>query len=890
MKTSRFEFHKGINVVGDKAVIEPGFATIMDNVDLRSGQPRALRAPELQADITVPAGTTRIYSYRGKWHFSPKYRDYVSTVLGGRERVMFTEEGGYAQKIIEGTQVRLGTPAPKVAPFVAAAGTTTPSITLTLTGSGGSIAKNNICSYRVGAETSEGILPASAASSVTTTVDLSSVKLDWSPVKGTIRYHIYKGAGSDEKEIAVTASNIFSFTDAGTGYSYGQAASEYDSTSPYTYFYTFVREVQTVADESGPSQLSASLSSSTGRTVVFDPVSDGFLTQTTTTTISSGITCTNSTGLSTAVVLTKAEYDYMQNQTKFTTATDHGFANDELKRFLGFGSQDWNNKDFKIVIDQTDTKVFYVRDMIAPSEAMDSSHTVVAAVTKITFSTAPGIIDGDCLWMNISDGASVKGDALYKCKKIDSTNYTIPIYTSDTVTVPSITFTPNNGFYKYRNLYRTGDSSGWLLVSQIEIDTLNYTDSKPAIALGASPDSYYTIDGTTVIYQEPPLGMRELTEHYGMLFAIDGHKVRWTPADRPDAWPETFRYNFAYQPVALASFAGALIVLAEDGLYRIDGNVPTQLSLNKTKAENGCIAHKSVQKTHAGLVYLSKRGIMLFDGMTAACISDQRLPYLFFSGSSSVSSEQAFWWLPTLKTYNYFNLSVLDGILGSTNSGTDIIQTRGTGYQIDAIRSAYHNGKYYIYWSRSDSNYPSNTGLCVDLQMPGMPITTLGFKPIDMHVDDTDNVFCLFNYSSSSRSDHDAFCSGQSRFATSFTWSGASSTSLGLYAFGTDPDYLMPYYIRTGAQAFGDPVERKRFKQVEFHSDGPSTGTIACRVWIDGRYVCDGIMSPTETPNKIRKINLPRGMNTGYTIDVEIAGNVQFRALEFGYEPMERTS
>lgn len=113
---------------------------------------------------------------------------------------------------------------------------------------------------------------------------------------------------------------------------------------------------------------------------------------------------------------------------------------------------------------------------------------------------------------------------------------------------------------------------------------------------------------------------------------------------------------------------------------------------------------------------------------------------------------------------------------------------------------------------------------------------------------------------------------------------------LSLYKFDSAVDTLIPYYIRTGEQAFGDPVERKRFKQIEFHSDGPSSGTIACRVWIDGRYVCDGIMTPTETPNRVRKINLPRGMNTGYTIDVEIAGTVPFRALEFGYEPMARTS
>ena len=119
---------------------------------------------------------------------------------------------------------------------------------------------------------------------------------------------------------------------------------------------------------------------------------------------------------------------------------------------------------------------------------------------------------------------------------------------------------------------------------------------------------------------------------------------------------------------------------------------------------------------------------------------------------------------------------------------------------------------------------------------------------------------------------------------------GSSASGLGVYSFASDSTTRIPFYIRTGQQALGDPMERKRFKHVEVHADNYRSGSLAIRIWIDGVYVCDGILSPIETPTANRKINLPRGKNTGYVIDVEMAGDADLRGLEFHFSPMNATS
>jgi len=920
LKTQRFDFRGGVNVVGDKASMFPGYAesmgrgpgdrtqtgfvTVMDNVDLRSGQPRALRAPQYRADIVPPAGSVQLYSYRGKWYFSQLIRKYVSTFLGGHERVMFTQYGTKPQKIIDGAQATLGCIVPAAAPSVISQTQMIPSVSL-VQALGGNIQANVTRSYRVGVETVDGILPACPAINIVAVVNYTQVTLTWRLIYKAIKYHVYAGNGSDEAEIAVLSGSQTSFIDSGSGGGGGTLASSFDLANPFTYFYTFLRSVQTVEDESGPSPLSASITAATGRSLVFDPVGDGYLTQDNAQTITSGFTLSNSASYIAPVVIASATYNVLQGLTAFTTVTPHGFTNGDIECFTGFSDLAWNNLTFPVIVDSSNTSLFYVKNMPIPTDSNlgNGLHKAQPARTEITLSSPLAIPLQDstvpptqltAVYMAITDGTTVYPAAMYNATVIDSTHFWINLYTSNaTPTAPSFQYVPNNGYILYRNLYRTGDAAGYSLVSQVPMNTLSYFDVKGYSALGDAPDSYYEDNGVTVIYAPPDLGMAELTEHYGMLFGINGNDVRWTPTGRPDAWPEDFVYSFANTPVALASYAGALIVMASDGIYRLDGNEPTQMSLNKTKAENGCIATHSVQATHAGLIYLSQRGLMLFNGEDARCLTDTRLPYQFFSGSSTLATAIPFWWIPTLQTYNYANLAYYDGILGSDAMPANVIGAQGVVASVDCIRSFYHEGKYYIYWSLTDPSYAANTALCVDLELSSAPITTLGMKAYSVWVDELEDAYCLFPFSTytvpaGTLLNFDLFTQSQCTMAPLTTWDATSG--LGVYSFATDPSTNIPFYVRTGQQSLGDPTERKRFDHIEVHADNFKVGTIAVRVWVDGHYVCDGMLVPAETPSKVRKLNLPRRMNTGYVIDLEMAGDINIRAIEFHFDAMRATS
>lgn len=326
-------------------------------------------------------------------------------------------------------------------------------------------------------------------------------------------------------------------------------------------------------------------------------------------------------------------------------------------------------------------------------------------------------------------------------------NEYIGTWKSPTELGASARWVPFNGYYKYWNLYRTGSSGAFQLVDKIDIFTSNFTDTISTQYLGTTPTSYYTETGifgpVQVDFMPPPLGLQSLTSHYGMLFGVDGQRVKWTPIGQPDAWPDTYYYDFTYKPLALASFGTGIIVLCEDAIYRIDGNSPSSMSLSKTQANEGCIAPYTVQKTNKGLAYLSKRGVMLFDGMNAECITDNRIPSNMLLGPSKLQNPVNFWWIPTKLGYFYGNFAFNDGVYYPDESANRFYQTNPIPAAIYDIKSFYHNGRYFLVYTKSDY-YSAHTTLCIDLQVEGFPITTLGLKPIDIVVNELDDVYALF--------------------------------------------------------------------------------------------------------------------------------------------------
>jgi hypothetical protein len=126
-------------------------------------------------------------------------------------------------------------------------------------------------------------------------------------------------------------------------------------------------------------------------------------------------------------------------------------------------------------------------------------------------------------------------------------------------------------------------------------------------------------------------------------------------------------------------------------------------------------------------------------------------------------------------------------------------------------------------------------------------------------------------------------------YAAQSMLSSAAPTPLNgeaIYRFA--PEYSsthIPLHIRTGAQSFGSPSERKRFKQVEFHG----TGTLYVRAYVDGVWISDGTVTLTENPSKDRKFSLPIGTK-GYTLDLEFCGDADPRIITYEISPMAAPS
>ena len=758
MKTYRHDFQKGINVVGDKAIIGSGFVSIADNCDLRSGAPRALNAPTYFMSAT--AGTTKIYEYRGKWIFSSIWKDYVAEYINGRDRIYYTEdsegESGVSinvpKKSIEGTEVDLGIKAPSSAPMVrettAFTSKVSASITAVPSSSGSSVGykQGNTTSFRLATRTAGGVMPPSQSLySQISSLTASEVDYTWNSVVGAIGYRVYIGSTpGDEQFVTELGAIANSYKDVGTGMGTGEFASVYDVKAPYSYMYTLLRDVKTVQDESGPSNPSHEVTTSKVRSITFDSLNDGVYSGTAITASPSGLTSSYD-ALGSSAIATRS-YDPSRRRNKFVSVSSMDWKYASKVYFDGFVDSNWNGKSFPIIVDSTHpATTFYVKNVAPPTDAILTNGFATPSRTWITVDNTAS--NGDAVWVVSPSGIKT---GTYAITAACATGFEINVYSATTQSTPtSVKYNPGNNYLKYRNLYRVGDTSEWSLVAQVPITEGTFDDSFSYQNIeGGTPDSFYQEDGKNIIFAKAPPALTCLTSHYGMLFGISGHTIRWTPIGRPDAWPEVFSLTMPFQPLALASFNQALVVLCYDAIYRLDGNVPTRISLSKTKAENGCIAPHSVQKTHSGLVYLSKLGPMLFDGERAVTITATKIPAQFFQGTSyRYSSSVEFWARPTLSTYNYVNLCNHDGLLGKYNTNPMVETNPRSGPNYN-VRSFYSNGKYTMFWvDGSATNYTENTMVTIDLQVEGFPVTTSSVKLLDAFVSDTCNTYALLRES-----------------------------------------------------------------------------------------------------------------------------------------------
>lgn len=747
MEEQLIDFTLGLNRIGDRTIVRPGFSSVLDGVDLRSGSIRSYPAP---VKIQDAADTSRfIFEYRGRLIESATKRDYVTQTINGHDLLYYTEAGQYPMVDIDGTAVTLGLPAPSAIPVVVASSTLSPILTASVSATGGSILNGSQKSYRVAAETSRGVqIPCGSLNVIFSLgTNTHAVTLTWTAIEDAVMYHIFAGPSSLEQLVAKVGGTVLQFVDSGAYPPNGEYANTYESKAPYRYIYTLERFFNGFTDESGPSPRSNQVVTTVGRLVTIDPVNDGYLSRSDVVTISSGITV-HSADLG-DLTLISIEDNIATNGVKLVFNAAHGLTVRDKIRLIPTNDPYWSGKEVEVLPDLSDTTAVFVSNVPVPTDKttiLSSSPNASRVLTLLTLSTVPSSIinDDTAVYLTLSYGG-VSQSAWYRATRINDTAFIIPKYTEDGTLCSKIQFVPNNGYIKYRNLYRTTAANGFFLVDKLLPWETSVKDTYADAQLGTPPSSYYQDSGIVVIGQSAPYNAKSLEQHYGMLFAIVDNTVRWTPVNMPHCWPEIFYLEgFSSEPLALKSFGGALIVLCANGIYRIDGNRATNLSLHGTHANDGCYAPGTVlATTEAGLIYVSRRGVMSFDGMHAKCITDDKLPSSFFTGTSFQQYNSNASLVATLDSYNYANSIAEDGLIGLVTEGISNKNTVGvTGVNYD-MQAFYHNGKYYIYWNNQSLNYGAHTTLVIDLQSTNFPVSTLPLRITSAHVSENGRIYTI---------------------------------------------------------------------------------------------------------------------------------------------------
>jgi hypothetical protein len=267
---------------------------------------------------------------------------------------------------------------------------------------------------------------------------------------------------------------------------------------------------------------------------------------------------------------------------------------------------------------------------------------------------------------------------------------------------------PNARFVTEWNLYvARNDTGSFLLQGAYPIDQTDVVDYKPVEALGSTCGSDYFTTGANgesinVVFEPPPSDIHGLTLHNNSLWGIVDRTVRWTPINRPDAWPDAYTRDFASEPWALKSYAGTMLVLCADGVYRMDGTDPSGMQCHKTLSEDGIIAPYSIQATAAGLIFLTREGLVAYRAElnNTVPISKDKMDASVLLSASGVPEDGPFpfWAIPSRHGAFWAKLTkdlpAADPNRLERTMSDDLPLT----WPLMNIRSFYHKGKYHLYY------------------------------------------------------------------------------------------------------------------------------------------------------------------------------------------------
>lgn len=846
----------GINALSDLDLTNTQEVAFLANVFMRGGQARAIKAPRVHPEVDVPEGAKQVFAYRGRRIFSSTRRSYVAQYLNDREIISWTEYGGTAKKMVEGVTVALGQVRCRYSPVVESSPAIVP-VNVKATSLAGGVLEAGTYYMRLAYKTASGVFPPCAEFSCEVDGTGRLIAIEWTtPDTDEVILGIQLFVGTETGKAryactidpALTRYNLSSYEDG-----VNELASNYDQSYAYQYCYTTLRNVKGEEDESGPSAVSESITSQSGRKVVFDPWLDGTLDSPNLVSIEgtgvsysfvkldgyagsrpaaplgvTSITAEVGTGRylirfaaqhpfldtdrifvkdgattylgapievmqtddpavvafipveeitapgavswtayrSTEVHLVSCRWNEETGYLEFRTLEEHSFSTGARVTFSNMLDAAWNGSESEILISPDDTKLFFVAGRTIPDDAKLTSGTQQSwgnqiakqSLTVLQFHSEPYVglpSIGDIVYIDTNETPSLQ-TAIKVVGAVTSTGFIVEGTTGsphDTNPYPAgpgdytlgLCWIPKNDYVTARRLYRTGGTAEWRRVAEIPMEKLSFTDATSDDNLGDVLPTWVTEDDVTYVYEEPPSGLQSLILHNRMGFAIEpaSNRVRVTPVGTLDAWPASFFWTFPTRPMALASFDQACIVLCEDGLYRLDGDSPVTLRMNRTRAKLGCRAGGSVQVVANRLVYLSEQGLTLFDGQDSDCFTDLKIPEDFWRGRSRYLQ----WKSPAQPLIPFAQDAAFQRLRGRDLPDATplcLMPFEPGDRASDCLRSFVRNGRYYLYWGGDDLDCAAQTMLYVDFADSRRPIGTIGLKVVDVFVDEKNKAHAIF--------------------------------------------------------------------------------------------------------------------------------------------------
>jgi hypothetical protein len=119
--------------------------------------------------------------------------------------------------------------------------------------------------------------------------------------------------------------------------------------------------------------------------------------------------------------------------------------------------------------------------------------------------------------------------------------------------------------------------------------------------------------------QETLQGLKVIQNN--ILAGFVGNDLYLSEPGKYHAWPSQYRRSFEHDIVAVATYAGMVLVLTTGFPYLVEGSSPATMTVQKLSVMYPCLNAKSVVETSFGIVWATHDGLAVFSGTGAQLLT-----------------------------------------------------------------------------------------------------------------------------------------------------------------------------------------------------------------------------------------------------------------------------